>query len=47
LVAHSLGRIPKISDVIVVEGARIAVLSMEGKRAGNLLISRPPAIVEE
>lgn len=47
LVAHSLGRIPEISDVIVVEGARIAVLSMEGKRAGRLLISKPPSLMEE
>ncbi|MCX6429619.1 MAG: hemolysin family protein [Actinobacteria bacterium] len=47
LLAHTLGRIPRISDVIVVEGARIAVLSMEGKRAGDLLISRPPEVVEE
>lgn len=39
-VMHYLGRIPKVSDVVAIEGARITVLSMEGKRAGSLLISR-------
>lgn len=47
LVAHTLGRIPKASDVVVVENARITVLSMEGKRAGDLLISRPLINVKE
>jgi putative hemolysin len=37
---HHLGRIPKEHDVVVVDGLRITVLSMEGKRAGALLISR-------
>jgi len=35
-----LGRIPKEHDVVVVDRVRITVLSMEGKRAGALLISR-------
>lgn len=39
-VMHFLGRIPKISDVVPIEGARITVLTMEGKRAGVLLISK-------
>jgi len=39
-VMHHLGRIPKEHDVVVVDGVRVTVLSMEGKRAGQLLISR-------
>ena len=39
-VMHELGRIPAINDVIELDGSRITVLSMEGKRAGSLLISR-------
>ncbi|MEN9881824.1 MAG: hypothetical protein RI916_251 [Actinomycetota bacterium] len=39
-VMHHLGRIPKDHDVVMVDGLRITVLSMEGKRAGALLISR-------
>jgi len=39
-VMHHLGRIPKEHDVVVVDRVRITVLSMEGKRAGALLISR-------
>ena len=39
-VMHYLGRIPVASDVVGVNGLRITVLSMEGKRAGRLLISR-------
>jgi len=39
-VMHYLGRIPVISDIVGVNGVRITVLSMEGKRAGRLLISR-------
>jgi putative hemolysin len=39
-VMHHLGRIPKEHDVVVVYGVRVTVLSMEGKRAGQLLISR-------
>lgn len=40
LVMHHLGRIPKEHDVVNLPGLRITVLSMEGKRAGQLLISR-------
>ncbi len=39
-VMHHLGRIPKEHDVVKLPGLRITVLSMEGKRAGQLLISR-------
>ena len=39
-VMHHLGRIPKDHDVVMIDGLRITVLSMEGKRAGALLISR-------
>jgi putative hemolysin len=39
-VMHYLGRIPKEHDVVNLNGLRITVLSMEGKRAGQLLISR-------
>ena len=40
LVMHYLGRIPREHDVVNLNGLRITVLSMEGKRAGQLLISR-------
>ena len=39
-VAHTLGRIPQVGDVVMVDQTRVTVLSMEGMRAGNLLISR-------
>ncbi|MEY3279670.1 MAG: hypothetical protein RIR63_862 [Actinomycetota bacterium] len=39
-VMHFLGRIPVEHDVVSVNGLRITVLTMEGKRAGQLLISR-------
>ncbi len=39
-VMHFLGRIPKVHDVVSINGIRITVLTMEGKRAGRLLISR-------
>lgn len=40
--AHALGRIPQTSDEVSIEKIHIKVLSMEGKRAGTLLISRNP-----
>lgn len=46
-VMHHLGRIPKDHDVVVVDGVRVTVLSMEGKRAGQLLISRNAWCVKE
>ncbi len=39
-VMHFLGRIPRLNDVIRVNGSRITVISMVGKRVGQLLISR-------
>jgi len=39
-VMHALGRIPHVHDVIQVKGISITVLTMEGKRAGQLLITR-------
>ena len=39
-VMHFLGRIPVAGDIVGVNGVRITVVSMEGKRAGRLLISR-------
>ena len=39
-VMHYLGRIPVEHDIVGVNGVRITVISMEGKRAGRLLISR-------
>jgi len=38
-VMHELGRLPEVHDVIRVPGARLTVLTMEGKRAGQLLVS--------
>ena len=39
-VMHSLGRIPDAHDVIKIDGLTVTVLTVEGKRAGQLLISR-------
>jgi len=39
-VMHFLGRIPVAYDVVSINGIRITVLTMEGKRAGQLAISR-------
>ena len=39
-VMHYLGRIPVVRDVVSINGVRFTVLTMEGKRAGQLLISR-------
>jgi putative hemolysin len=38
-VMHALGRIPVIHDALQYENLRITILSVEGKRAGQLLIS--------
>jgi putative hemolysin len=38
-VMHTLGRIPEEHDVIQLSDKRITVLTVEGKRAGKLLIS--------
>jgi putative hemolysin len=39
-VAHSLGRIPAVNDVATIGQIRLTVISLEGKRAGSILISR-------
>ena len=39
-IMHFLGRLPVVHDLISIPGARITVLTTEGKRAGQLLISR-------
>jgi putative hemolysin len=39
-VMHELGRIPVVNDEILIPGARIKVLSMEGKRVGTLQLNR-------
>jgi putative hemolysin len=39
-VMHYLGRIPEVNDVVGVNDIRVTVLTMEGKRAGQLMISR-------
>ena len=39
-VMHELGRIPVVNDEILIPGARIKVLSMEGKRVGTLQLKR-------
>ncbi len=38
-VMHHLGRLPAVGDQIDIDGARLTVLTMEGKRAGQLLIT--------
>ena len=39
-VMHVLGRIPVVNDGVSINGLRFTVLTLEGKRAGQLLISR-------
>ena len=39
-VMHVLGRIPALNDVVSINGLKITVLTLEGKRAGQLLLSR-------
>lgn len=39
-VMHELGRIPEVGDIIELPMAKILVRSLEGKRAGTLLITR-------
>jgi putative hemolysin len=43
-VMHFLGRIPLEKDVVNINGITITVLTMEGKRAGQLLISKTAAL---
>jgi putative hemolysin len=39
-VMHRLGRIAQINDVVKVDGGRFTIISMNGKRVGQLLLSR-------
>ena len=39
-IMHILGRLPSQHDLITIPGAQISVLTLEGKRAGQLMISR-------
>ena len=39
-VMHFLGRMPKTNDVVNINGVRLVVLSLEGHRVGEILISR-------
>ena len=39
-VMHFLGRMPKEHDVVNINGVRLVVISLEGHRVGQLLISR-------
>lgn len=39
-VMHFLGRMPKVHDVVNINGIRLVVLSLEGHRVGQILISR-------
>ena len=42
-VTHSLGRLPEVYDQIEIPGFTIRVLTLEGKRAGQLLLARADA----
>ena len=39
-VMHFLGRMPKVHDVVNINGIRLVVLSLEGHRVGEVLIAR-------
>ncbi len=39
-IMHYLGRLPRVHDVVMVENLRLTVLTVEGKRAGQILISQ-------
>jgi putative hemolysin len=39
-VMHKLGRIAQVNDVVRIEGARFTIISMSGKRVGQLLLAR-------
>jgi putative hemolysin len=39
-VMHRLGRIAQINDVVKVDGGRFTIISMNGKRVGQLLLAR-------
>jgi putative hemolysin len=37
---HYLGRIAQVNDVIRINGARFTIISMQGKRVGQILLAR-------
>jgi putative hemolysin len=37
---HHLGRIAQVNDVIKINGARFTIISMSGKRVGQVLLAR-------
>jgi putative hemolysin len=39
-VMHYLGRIAQVNDVVRINGARFTIISMSGKRVGQLLLAR-------
>jgi putative hemolysin len=39
-VMHYLGRIAQVNDVIRINGARFTIISMQGKRVGQILLAR-------
>jgi putative hemolysin len=39
-IMHFLGRMPKEHDVVNINGVRLVVISLEGHRVGQILISR-------
>jgi putative hemolysin len=40
---HYLGRIAQVNDVIRINGARFTIISMNGKRVGQILLARDDA----
>ena len=42
-VMHYLGRIAQVNDVIRINGARFTIISMQGKRVGQILLAREDA----
>lgn len=45
-VMHFLGRMPKLHDVVNINGVRLVVITLEGHRVGQLLISKTPDMRE-
>jgi putative hemolysin len=41
-VLAELGRLPEVGDTIEVEGRRITVLELDGRRIARLLVDPPP-----
>jgi len=39
-VMHTLGRIAQVNDVVLIDGGRFTIVSMSGKRVGQLLLAR-------